>query len=124
MWLNVFNVGSVRTAGGAVRDAVRQWVLVVKVRLFPSLSPLLLLLGANDVCFQVAAFILIELVLFPLGCGLNLDACSVWMFPGASIQTRIAFARQSPLTAVFYHWVIGTMFMCVISSTSVFGVYC
>ena len=38
MWLNVFNVGSVRTAGRAVRDAVRQWVLVVKVRLSPSLS--------------------------------------------------------------------------------------
>ncbi|KZV69277.1 hypothetical protein PENSPDRAFT_608901 [Peniophora sp. CONT] len=89
MWLNVVNVGSVRSVGRAVRDAVRQWVLVVKV----------------------AAFILIELVLFPLGCGLNLDACSVWMFPGASLQTRIAFARQSPLTSVFYHWVLGTMFM-------------
>lgn len=38
MWLNVFSKGSVRSAGRAVGDAIRQWGLVVKVR--SSCSPL------------------------------------------------------------------------------------
>ncbi|KAI9440783.1 hypothetical protein H4582DRAFT_2110852 [Lactarius indigo] len=88
-YLNVFTVGTVKSAGRAVRSAVRQQLLVVKV----------------------AAFIIIELVLFPLGCGINLDLCSIWLFPEASLQSRIAFFQYAPLTATFYHWVVGTMFM-------------
>ncbi|KAH9962695.1 hypothetical protein BC827DRAFT_206711 [Russula dissimulans] len=88
-YLNVFTVGSVKSAGRAVRSAVRQQLLVVKV----------------------ATFIIIELVLFPLGCGINLDLCSIWLFPEASLQSRIAFFQYAPLTAIFYHWVVGTMFM-------------
>lgn len=61
---------------------------------------------------QVATFIIIELFLFPLGCGFNLDLCSIWMLPeDTTLETRMAFFRQSPLTSVFYHWVIGTWFM-------------
>ncbi|KAH9987162.1 hypothetical protein BJV74DRAFT_885714 [Russula compacta] len=86
-YLNVFTVGSVKSAGRAVRSAVRQQLLVV------------------------ATFIIIELVLFPLGCGINLDLCSIWLFPEASLQSRIAFFQYAPLTATFYHWVVGTMFM-------------
>jgi len=63
----------------------------------------------------VATFIIIELVLFPLGCGINLDLCSIWLFPEASLQSRIAFFQYAPLTATFYHWVVGTMFMWVVS---------
>lgn len=88
-YLNIFTVGTVKSAGRAVRSAVRQQLLVVKV----------------------AAFIVIELVLFPLGCGINLDLCSIWLFPEASLQSRIAFFQYAPLTATFYHWVVGTMFM-------------
>ncbi|KAI0048750.1 hypothetical protein FA95DRAFT_1007728 [Auriscalpium vulgare] len=88
-YLNVLTVGSVKSAGRAVRSAVRQQLLVVKV----------------------AAFIVIELVLFPLGCGINLDLCSIWLFPEASLQSRLAFLKYAPLTATFYHWVVGTMFM-------------
>jgi E3 ubiquitin-protein ligase MARCH6 len=88
-YLNVFTVGSVKSAGRAVRSAVRQQLLVVKV----------------------ATFIIIELVLFPLGCGINLDLCSIWLFPEASLQSRVAFFQYAPLTAIFYHWVVGTMFM-------------
>lgn len=62
---------------------------------------------------QVAAFIFIELVLFPLGCGIVLDLCTVWLFPEANLQSRIAFFAQAPLTAMFYHWIAGTMFMYV-----------
>ncbi|KAN0115652.1 hypothetical protein V8E52_006771 [Russula decolorans] len=88
-YLNIFTVGSVKSAGRAVRSAVRQQLLVVKV----------------------ATFIIIELVLFPLGCGINLDLCSIWLFPEASVQSRVAFFQYAPLTAIFYHWVFGTMFM-------------
>ncbi|KXN87669.1 ERAD-associated E3 ubiquitin-protein ligase doa10 [Leucoagaricus sp. SymC.cos] len=89
MYLNILTVGNARTATRAVRNAVRQQLLVIKV----------------------AAFIFIELVLFPLGCGVVLDLCTVWLFPEANLQSRIAFFAQAPLTAMFYHWIAGTMFM-------------
>ncbi|OAX41033.1 hypothetical protein K503DRAFT_713394 [Rhizopogon vinicolor AM-OR11-026] len=89
VYLNVFTVGNARSAGRAIRSAVRQQLLVVKV----------------------AMFIIIELVVFPLGCGIMLDICTVWVFPEASIESRAAFFTQAPLTAMFYHWVAGTMFM-------------
>ncbi|KAI6001216.1 hypothetical protein EDD15DRAFT_2158897, partial [Pisolithus albus] len=88
-YLNVFTVGNARSAGRAVRNAVRQQLLVVKV----------------------AMFIIIELVIFPLGCGIMLDACTIWVFPEASFASRVSFFAQAPLTAMFYHWVAGTMFM-------------
>lgn len=89
IYLNILTVGSMRSAGRAVRNAVRQQLLVVKV----------------------AAFIIIELVIFPLGCGMMLDVCTVWLFPHGSFRSRAAFLMYAPLTAVFYHWVLGTMFM-------------
>ncbi|KAH0836469.1 hypothetical protein J3R83DRAFT_8078 [Lanmaoa asiatica] len=89
LYLNVFTVGNARTAGRAVRNAVRQQLLVVKV----------------------AMFIIIELIIFPLGCGIMLDTCTIWVFPEASLESRVAFFTQAPLTAMFYHWVAGTMFM-------------
>ncbi|KAI1796687.1 hypothetical protein LXA43DRAFT_986618 [Ganoderma leucocontextum] len=89
VYLNILTVGSMRTASRAVRNAVRQQLLVVKV----------------------AAFIVVELVIFPLGCGVMLDVCTVWLFPQGSFRSRAAFLMYAPLTSVFYHWVLGTMFM-------------
>ncbi|KAJ7777220.1 hypothetical protein B0H16DRAFT_1301759 [Mycena metata] len=89
LYLNLLTVGNMKTAGRAVRTAVREQLLVLKV----------------------ATFIFIELVTFPLGCGIVLDICTVWLFPEASLISRLAFFRQAPLTAMFYHWVAGTMFM-------------
>ncbi|KAH9840035.1 uncharacterized protein C8Q71DRAFT_474546 [Rhodofomes roseus] len=89
LYLNVLTIGNVRNAGKAVRSAVRQQLLVVKV----------------------AAFIIVELVIFPLGCGAMLDACTVWLVPEGNFQSRAAFVTYAPATSVFYHWVIGTMFM-------------
>jgi len=40
-----------------------------------------------------------------------LDACTIWVFPEASLESRVTFFTQAPLTAMFYHWVAGTMFM-------------
>ncbi|GJE91239.1 hypothetical protein PsYK624_073880 [Phanerochaete sordida] len=89
VYLNVLTVGSMRNAGRAMRNAVRQQLLVVKV----------------------ATFIIVELVVFPLGCGIMLDVCTVSLFPQGSLRTRLAFLVHAPLTSAFYHWVIGTMFM-------------
>ncbi|KDR68014.1 hypothetical protein GALMADRAFT_79202, partial [Galerina marginata CBS 339.88] len=89
LYLNILTVGNAKSAGLAVRNAVRQQLLVLKV----------------------ATFIFIELVTFPLGCGIVLDLCTVWLFPEANLQSRVAFFAQAPLTAMFYHWVAGTMFM-------------
>ncbi|KAJ2917102.1 hypothetical protein MD484_g3273, partial [Candolleomyces efflorescens] len=89
VYLNLLTVGNARTAGRAIRNAIRQQLLVVKV----------------------AGFIFIELVVFPLGCGVVLDACTIWLFAEANIQSRIAFFSQAPLTAMFYHWIAGTLFM-------------
>ncbi|KAF7976370.1 hypothetical protein HWV62_6933 [Athelia sp. TMB] len=89
LYLNILTVGNVKTAGRAVRSAVRQQLLVLKV----------------------AIFIIIELVLFPLGCGIMLDICSVWLFPEANLRSRAVFFVQAPITAMFYHWVAGTGFM-------------
>ncbi|KAH7910305.1 hypothetical protein BJ138DRAFT_1009132 [Hygrophoropsis aurantiaca] len=89
LYLNIFTMGNARSAGRAVRNAVRQQLLVVKV----------------------AMFIIIELAVFPFGCGLMLDICTIWIFPEASFQSRVAFFTQACLTAMFYHWVAGTMFM-------------
>lgn len=89
IYLNILTVGSMKNAGRAVRSAVRQQLLVVKV----------------------ATFIIVELVVFPLGCGIMLDVCTVSLFPQGSWRGRLAFFVHAPLTSAFYHWVIGTMFM-------------
>ncbi|KAJ3931188.1 MAG: hypothetical protein NXY57DRAFT_1081369, partial [Lentinula lateritia] len=89
VYMNILTIGNVKTAGRAVRTAVKQQLLVLKV----------------------ASFIFIELVTFPLGCGVVLDICTLWFFPGASYVSRMEFSYQAPLTAIFYHWVVGTMFM-------------
>ncbi|KAK2465700.1 hypothetical protein APHAL10511_002244 [Amanita phalloides] len=88
-YLNILTVGTARSAGRAVRSAVRQQLLVIKV----------------------AAFIFIELVTFPFGCGIVLDLSTIWLFPEANLLSRLGFFAQAPLTAVFYHWVAGTLFM-------------
>lgn len=51
--------------------------------------------------------------MFPLGCGVMLDICTVWLFPQGSFRSRAAFLMFAPLTSAFYHWVLGTMFMFV-----------
>ncbi|KAH0582550.1 hypothetical protein H2248_010489 [Termitomyces sp. 'cryptogamus'] len=89
VYLNLIMVGNAKTAARAVRIAVRQQLLVLKV----------------------ATFIFIELISFPLSCGIVLDLCTVWYFPEANFTTRVMFFTEAPLTAIFYHWVAGTMFM-------------
>ncbi|TFK52041.1 hypothetical protein OE88DRAFT_1499089 [Heliocybe sulcata] len=109
LYLNVLSSGSAQSAGRAIRGIVRQQLLVVKVRLRYSLGTPVV--ASPDISNQMASFITIELAIFPLGCGLVLDLCTIWLFPESTLQTRALFFRTAPITAVFYHWVVGTMFM-------------
>ncbi|KAI4521828.1 hypothetical protein K525DRAFT_279161 [Schizophyllum commune Loenen D] len=89
IYLNLLSVGNVQTATRAVRNTIRQQLVVLKV----------------------AFFIFIEIAVFPLGCGFILDASTMWMFSDVNVAARTEFFRHAPLTATFYHWVAGTMFM-------------
>ena len=42
-----------------------------------------------------------------------LDACAVVLVPQSSFHAGTAFLAFAPVTSVFYHWVMGTMFMSV-----------
>ena len=105
IYLNVLTVGSVQSAGRAIRNAIRQQLVVLKVSVQATLTFKQLSTP------QVVAVIMIELVFFPLGCGVMLDLFTLELFPGTTLASRIAFFRYAPMTSVFYHWMIGTMFM-------------
>ncbi|KAG9001493.1 hypothetical protein FRB93_012094 [Tulasnella sp. JGI-2019a] len=73
----------------ALRNTIRQQIIVVKV----------------------AIFIFIELVIFPLGCGTMIDYSTLPLFDSETLQARIAFLHHAPVTCIFIHWMVGTMFM-------------
>jgi E3 ubiquitin-protein ligase MARCH6 len=74
---------------GAVADSLRQAGGVIKV---------MVIIG-------------IEMIVFPLYCGLLLDAALMPLFEGVTLQTRLAFMLRAPITGVFVHWFIGTCYM-------------
>jgi E3 ubiquitin-protein ligase MARCH6 len=85
----VFGLRSEEKVEGVVADSLRQAGGVVKV---------VVIIG-------------IEMIVFPLYCGLLLDAALMPLFEGVTLQTRIAFMLRAPLTGVFVHWFIGTCYM-------------
>lgn len=60
---------------------------------------------------KVILIISIEMLVFPLYCGLLLDLAFLPLFQGASMATRWAFAVHSPYTFCFVHWFVGTCYM-------------
>ena len=76
-------------AGGVVADSLRQAGGVLKV---------IVIIG-------------IEMIIFPLYCGLLLDAALLPLFADASLWSRTQFIIRAPITAVFLHWFIGTCYM-------------
>ncbi|KAI9640137.1 hypothetical protein NHQ30_011539 [Ciborinia camelliae] len=60
---------------------------------------------------KVIFIISIEMLVFPLYCGLLLDAALLPLFEGATILTRLSFTARSPLTSMFVHWFVGTCYM-------------
>ncbi|KAB8301678.1 hypothetical protein EYC80_003512 [Monilinia laxa] len=60
---------------------------------------------------KVIFIISIEMLVFPLYCGLLLDAALLPLFEGATLMSRISFTARSPLTSIFVHWFVGTCYM-------------
>ncbi|KAK5098482.1 hypothetical protein LTR70_002694 [Exophiala xenobiotica] len=60
---------------------------------------------------KVIVIIGIEMIVFPLYCGMMLDIALLPLFEGASIISRIRFFAMAPFTALFIHWFIGTCYM-------------
>lgn len=60
---------------------------------------------------KVILIISIEMLAFPLYCGLLLDLAMLPLFKNATLYTRWQFACESPWTAGFVHWFIGTCYM-------------
>jgi E3 ubiquitin-protein ligase MARCH6 len=60
---------------------------------------------------KVILIISIEMLAFPLYCGMLLDSALLPLFENASFASRLAFASRSPWLFVFLHWFIGTCYM-------------
>lgn len=59
---------------------------------------------------KVAMFVVVELIAFPVVCGLCLNFMSLPLFKDASIASRIAFQARAPYSSGFLHWAAGTLF--------------
>ena len=60
---------------------------------------------------KVILIISIEMLVFPLYCGMLIDIAFLPLFEGASMSTRLAFAARSPYLFSFVHWFLGTCYM-------------
>ncbi|CZS93416.1 related to SSM4-involved in mRNA turnover [Rhynchosporium agropyri] len=60
---------------------------------------------------KVILIISIEMLVFPLYCGLLLDGALLPLFEQTTIMSRIHFTIKSPLTSIFVHWFVGTCYM-------------
>ena len=60
---------------------------------------------------KVVVIIGIEMLVFPLYCGLLLDVALLPLFANATVAGRVAFLMRTPLTGMFIHWFIGTCYM-------------
>jgi E3 ubiquitin-protein ligase MARCH6 len=60
---------------------------------------------------KVILIISIEMLAFPLYCGLLLDFAFLPLFQNDSVATRWAFAARAPSTFCFIHWFVGTCYM-------------
>ncbi|KAI0165467.1 hypothetical protein GGR52DRAFT_558821 [Hypoxylon sp. FL1284] len=60
---------------------------------------------------KVILIISIEMLIFPLYCGLLLDFALLPLFEGTSAKSRLLFTYNYPLTSIFVHWFVGTGYM-------------
>ncbi|KJZ76423.1 hypothetical protein HIM_04152 [Hirsutella minnesotensis 3608] len=60
---------------------------------------------------KVIIIISIEMLVFPLYCGLLLDVALLPLFENTTIKSRVLFTCNYPLTSVFVHWFVGTGYM-------------
>ncbi|KAL9040854.1 MAG: hypothetical protein Q9180_001656 [Flavoplaca navasiana] len=60
---------------------------------------------------KVILIISIEMIVFPLYCGLLLDVALLPLFSNVTILSRLEFTVHSPYTSLFVHWFVGTCYM-------------
>ncbi|KAK4225159.1 voltage-dependent anion channel-domain-containing protein [Podospora fimiseda] len=60
---------------------------------------------------KVILIIGIEMLVFPLYCGMLLDLALLPLFEDTTIKSRLLFTVESPLTSIFVHWFVGTGYM-------------
>ena len=60
---------------------------------------------------KVVIIISIEMLVFPLYCGLLLDFALLPLFENTSLKSRLFFTYNFPATSIFVHWFVGTGYM-------------
>ncbi|KAL2020037.1 hypothetical protein VTK56DRAFT_8940 [Thermocarpiscus australiensis] len=60
---------------------------------------------------KVILIIGIEMLVFPLYCGILLDVALLPLFENATLKSRVVFTMNSPVTSIFVHWFVGTGYM-------------
>ncbi|KAL8928788.1 MAG: hypothetical protein Q9208_001566 [Pyrenodesmia sp. 3 TL-2023] len=60
---------------------------------------------------KVILIISIEMIVFPLYCGLLLDMALLPLFRNVTVLSRLEFMVSSPYTSLFVHWFVGTCYM-------------
>ncbi|OQN96416.1 hypothetical protein B0A48_17668 [Cryoendolithus antarcticus] len=60
---------------------------------------------------KVILIITIEMLGFPLYCGILLDIAFLPLFADATLASRLTFAATNPYTFGFVHWFVGTCYM-------------
>lgn len=60
---------------------------------------------------KVILIISIEMIIFPLFCGLLLDMALLPLFDNVTFMSRLNFSLAAPYTSLFIHWFIGTCYM-------------
>ena len=60
---------------------------------------------------KVVLIITIEMIVFPLYCGVLLDIALLPLFENTTVVSRLLFTATSPATSLFVHWFVGTCYM-------------
>lgn len=60
---------------------------------------------------KVILIIGIEMLVFPLYCGMLLDIALLPLFENTTLRSRVLFTVNYPVTSVFVHWFVGTGYM-------------
>lgn len=74
-------------------------------------STLLDVLTQASGVMKVILIISIEMLIFPLYCGLLLDVAMLPLFENTTLESRVYFTLKNPATSVFVHWFVGTGYM-------------
>ncbi|KAF9127020.1 hypothetical protein BGW39_006175 [Mortierella sp. 14UC] len=69
------------------------------------------ILKQQSLIIKIAFFVSMEMVAFPLFCGIVLGLTTLPLLPGATLASRWAFYQESPNWCIIMHWLAGTTFM-------------